>query len=79
MNLSAESEGPDKTAHLYILFDDFFSYFRKALKATFVLIPLFGLQQFLVIYRPPAAAAISFAYEIFQSVIKNTQVRFLFW
>lgn len=49
------------------------SNYRKALKATFVLIPLFGLQQFLVIYRPPAGAAISFAYEIFQSVIKNTQ------
>lgn len=49
------------------------SNYRKALKATFVLIPLFGLQQFLVIYRPPASAAISFGYAIFQSVIKNTQ------
>ncbi|WAQ94305.1 CALRL-like protein, partial [Mya arenaria] len=46
---------------------------RKALKATFVLVPLFGLQQFLVIYRPPPGTTLSFTYEILQKVIQNTQ------
>ncbi|WAQ94302.1 CALRL-like protein [Mya arenaria] len=40
--------------------------YRKALKATFVLVPLFGLQQFLVIYRPPPGTTLSFTYEILQ-------------
>ncbi|XP_052792350.1 calcitonin gene-related peptide type 1 receptor-like [Mya arenaria] len=47
--------------------------YRKALKATFVLVPLLGLQQFLVIYRPPPGTKFSFAYEILQNVIQNTQ------
>ncbi|WAQ94297.1 CALRL-like protein [Mya arenaria] len=42
------------------------SNYRKALKATFVLVPLFGLQQFLVIYRPQPGTTMSFAYEILQ-------------
>ncbi|XP_052247321.1 calcitonin gene-related peptide type 1 receptor-like [Dreissena polymorpha] len=49
------------------------SNYRKALKATFVLIPLFGLQQFIVIYRPPPTSSIAFAYEVTQTVITNTQ------
>ncbi|XP_052792338.1 calcitonin gene-related peptide type 1 receptor-like [Mya arenaria] len=49
------------------------SNYRKALKATFVLVPLFGLQQFLVIYRPQPGTTMSFAYEILQKVIQNTQ------
>ncbi|XP_052792399.1 calcitonin gene-related peptide type 1 receptor-like [Mya arenaria] len=49
------------------------SNYRKALKATFVLVPLFGLQQFLVIYRPPPGTSLSFTYEILQKVIQNTQ------
>lgn len=47
--------------------------YRKALKATFVLIPLFGLQQFLFIYRPPPTSPISFPYEIAQVLVNNTR------
>lgn len=49
------------------------SNYRKALKATFVLIPLFGLQQFVVIYRPQTGTRLDFVYEIIQSVIIHTQ------
>ncbi|WAQ94299.1 CALRL-like protein [Mya arenaria] len=55
--------------------------YRKALKATFVLVPLFGLQQFLVIYRPLPGTTLSFTYEILQKVVQNTQgatVAFIF-
>ncbi|WAQ94301.1 CALRL-like protein [Mya arenaria] len=57
------------------------SNYRKALKATFVLVPLFGIQQFLVIYRPLPGTTLSFTYEILQKVIQNTQgatVAFIF-
>ncbi|XP_045169718.2 calcitonin gene-related peptide type 1 receptor-like isoform X3 [Mercenaria mercenaria] len=49
------------------------SNYRKALKATFVLVPLFGIQQFVVIYRPQTGTKVDFIYEIIQSVIINTQ------
>lgn len=48
--------------------------FRKALKATFILIPLFGLHQFFLIYQPTADED---GYEFFQmvgGVINNAQV-----
>ena len=46
---------------------------RRALKATFVLVPLFGLQLFLVIYRPNDAF-IQDIYEITSTVITDFQV-----
>lgn len=49
------------------------SNFRKALKATFILIPLFGLHQFFLIYQPTADED---GYEFFQmvgGVINNAQ------
>lgn len=49
------------------------SNYRKALKATFVLLPLFGLQQFAVIYRPHTGTKVDFIYEIVQTVFINTQ------
>ncbi|KAL3831468.1 hypothetical protein ACJMK2_023213, partial [Sinanodonta woodiana] len=48
------------------------SNYRKALKATFVLVPLFGLQQFLVIYRPDDKSAL-FIYEAIASIVQNTR------
>ena len=43
---------------------------RRALKATFVLIPLFGIQWALIIYRVEQAVW----YEVIRSIIQNTQV-----
>ncbi|XP_052812035.1 calcitonin gene-related peptide type 1 receptor-like [Mya arenaria] len=47
--------------------------FKRALKATFVLIPLFGLQLFLVIYRPSNDSAFGNMYEIVSKVIIDSQ------
>ncbi|KAL4222384.1 hypothetical protein ACF0H5_018423 [Mactra antiquata] len=49
------------------------SNYRKALKATFVLVPLFGLQQFIVIYRPDPGTRVAFIYEFVRVVINGTQ------
>ncbi|XP_046585307.1 calcitonin gene-related peptide type 1 receptor-like [Haliotis rubra] len=49
------------------------SSYRRALKATFVLVPLFGLQLFLVVYRPITDSFWTQMYEIFAKVITNTQ------
>ncbi|XP_061185866.1 calcitonin gene-related peptide type 1 receptor-like [Saccostrea echinata] len=49
------------------------SNFRKAIKATFILIPLFGLHQFFLIYQPTAEES---AYNFFQmagGIINNAQ------
>ncbi|KAL3831825.1 hypothetical protein ACJMK2_023527 [Sinanodonta woodiana] len=48
------------------------SNYRKAMKATFLLVPLFGLQQFVVIYRPDEKSA-EFVYEIIASILQNTK------
>ncbi|KAK3590582.1 hypothetical protein CHS0354_021855 [Potamilus streckersoni] len=48
------------------------SNYRKAMKATFLLVPLFGLQQFVVIYRPDDKSA-EFVYEIIASILQNTK------
>ena len=47
--------------------------YRRALKATFVLIPLFGLHLFLVIYRP-IGHGVQGIYEVISTVIINSQV-----
>lgn len=49
------------------------SNYRRTLKATFVLVPLFGLQLLLIIYRPQADSAYAFAYEIISKIIINSQ------
>ncbi|ESP04240.1 hypothetical protein LOTGIDRAFT_170937 [Lottia gigantea] len=49
------------------------SNFRRALKASIVLVPLFGLQLFLVIYRPVPESYYSFLFEIVAAVITNSQ------
>ncbi|XP_064613927.1 calcitonin gene-related peptide type 1 receptor-like isoform X2 [Liolophura sinensis] len=49
------------------------SNYRRALKATFILVPLFGIQLFLIIYRPPATSAIYLPYEIIAAILKNSQ------
>jgi len=48
--------------------------FRRALKATFVLIPLFGVQLAVTIYRPPPESHITVTYERISDVISNSQV-----
>ncbi|XP_050388452.1 calcitonin gene-related peptide type 1 receptor, partial [Patella vulgata] len=47
--------------------------YRKALKASFVLVPLFGVQLFLVIYRPPPDLDISYPFEILSEIMSNSQ------
>ncbi|XP_005089839.2 calcitonin gene-related peptide type 1 receptor [Aplysia californica] len=49
------------------------SNFRRALKATFVLIPLFGVQLFVTIYRLPAGRAGAAEYEKFTVFVLNSQ------
>ena len=57
-------------------FDDviMYIYFRRALKATFVLVPLFGIQLMFIIYRPPASSAGAKEFEIISYLITNLQV-----
>ena len=47
--------------------------FRRGLKAVFMLIPLFGLQLFLTIYRPPMGAPGERGYELFQLIVGSSQ------
>ena len=47
---------------------------RRALKATAVLVPLFGLQLFLVIYRPHASHNVTHVYEVIAAFVTNSQV-----
>ncbi|CAL1527689.1 unnamed protein product [Lymnaea stagnalis] len=49
------------------------SNFRRALKATFVLIPLFGVQLFVTIYRLPAGRSGGPEYEKFSVCVLNSQ------
>ncbi|ELU14839.1 hypothetical protein CAPTEDRAFT_128185 [Capitella teleta] len=49
------------------------SSYRRGLKATFLLVPLFGLQLLMVIYRPPYHARGSRLYEILAAFIINSQ------
>ncbi|CAG5117309.1 unnamed protein product, partial [Candidula unifasciata] len=49
------------------------SNFRRALKATFVLIPLFGVQLFVTIYRHPAGRPGAAEYEKFSVFVLNSQ------
>ncbi|KAH3891605.1 hypothetical protein DPMN_015709 [Dreissena polymorpha] len=49
------------------------SNYRRAMKATFILMPLFGLQLFLVIYRPTADSSIQSTYEIVSKVVIDSQ------
>ena len=48
--------------------------YRKAVKAMFVLIPLFGVQLFVTIYRIPTSSPGGLEYERFSIVINNLQV-----
>lgn len=47
---------------------------RRAVKATFVLLPLFGVQLFVTIYRVPTEAPGGLEYERFSIVVNNLQV-----
>ncbi|XP_064648245.1 calcitonin gene-related peptide type 1 receptor-like isoform X2 [Lineus longissimus] len=49
------------------------SNFRKGLKAVFILIPLFGLQLFVTIYRPPNGSPGLRQYDTFHYFITNSQ------
>lgn len=53
------------------------SHFRRALKATFVLIPLFGVQLIVTIYRVPPEAPGALHYERFSEFIINSQGMFV--
>ena len=48
--------------------------YRRAFKATFIMMPLFGVQLIFIIYRPPFHLAISEAYEIIAAIIIHSQV-----
>lgn len=52
----------------------FASIFRRALKATFVLIPLFGVHLVVTIYRMPPENPLYLHFERLSEVISNTQV-----
>ncbi|XP_076460867.1 calcitonin gene-related peptide type 1 receptor-like isoform X2 [Babylonia areolata] len=49
------------------------SNYRRALRATSVLVPLFGLQLFLVIYRPQASPQVTHVYDIIGALVTNSQ------
>ncbi|XP_060562719.1 calcitonin receptor-like [Ruditapes philippinarum] len=53
------------------------SHFRKALKATFVLIPLFGVQLFVTVYRLPPNSTGFYHYERFSEFVTNSQGMFV--
>ncbi|KAK3761042.1 hypothetical protein RRG08_022448 [Elysia crispata] len=49
------------------------SNYRRALKATCILVPLFGLQFFLYVYRPFQEGSGYIFYEIFAKIVTNSQ------
>lgn len=49
--------------------------FRKAVRATFILVPLFGLQHILLPLRPDPGSPIESYYQIFSAIIISCQVR----
>lgn len=53
------------------------SSYRRAFKATFVLIPLFGLQLVFIIYRPLPGSSYAYTYETLSQVIINSQGAFV--
>ncbi|CAH1788340.1 unnamed protein product [Owenia fusiformis] len=53
------------------------SSYRRALKATFILIPLFGLQLLFIIYRVPDHSPASYYFEIITAIITNSQGLFV--
>ncbi|KAL5007026.1 hypothetical protein ScPMuIL_015832, partial [Solemya velum] len=50
------------------------SNFRRALKATLFLVPLFGIHSFVVIYRPPLDVPGTRTYEVLAKIIQDSQV-----
>ncbi|GAB1601142.1 calcitonin gene-related peptide type 1 receptor-like [Argonauta hians] len=49
------------------------SNYRRTVKATLVLIPLFGLQQILIMYKPPKETYYAYPYQIISSVVTHSQ------
>ncbi|KAL8562735.1 hypothetical protein ACOMHN_022611 [Nucella lapillus] len=49
------------------------SNYRRALRATSVLVPLFGLQLFLVMYRPQASHHVTHIYDVIGALVTNSQ------
>ncbi|VDI38747.1 Hypothetical predicted protein, partial [Mytilus galloprovincialis] len=47
--------------------------YERGLKATFLLVPLFGIQLFFITYRPPVEKANRLLYEIVSKVIIDSQ------
>ena len=50
------------------------SMLRRSLRALLILIPLFGLQQFCIIYRPDPLDPGFYVYEVASAIIINLQV-----
>ena len=63
-------------SHYFLLDLIFFSIFRRGLKAAFMLVPLFGLQMLLTIYRPGDHMAGAHVYECITHIINNSQVTY---
>ena len=59
----------------YILYTNLFCVDRRTFRASVILMPLFGLQLFVIIYRPPFGARGWREYEIIASSVRNSQVR----
>lgn len=49
--------------------------FRKAVRATLILFPLFGLQHILLPLRPDAGSVTEKPYQIFSAILISCQVR----
>lgn len=49
-------------------------HFRRGLKATFLLVPLFGIQLFFITYRPTEQNEHRLLYEIISKIIIDSQV-----
>lgn len=49
----------------------------RSLRAMLILVPLFGLQQFFIIYRPQPSDQGFYVYEVCSAAIMNLQVRTL--
>lgn len=61
--------------HLKFFVILWFMFYRKAFKATFLLVPLFGIHQFCLIYRPNSKTTPGYdVYEIASAIILNSQV-----
>ena len=52
----------------------YFDFHRRGFKAVFMLVPLFGLQLFLAIYRPPDGSPGDKEYEYVTFIVTNSQV-----